>query len=997
MTQAERALDGLWDHQRRAVEEARRYLAAPGAADESALITMPTGTGKTGVIAAITTCLPEMGGHRLVLTPWDALVRQLTDDLSLQFWLKLPAELRPPRMPVRRLPPSSQLATITATEPTIFIATIAAISVAARTADKHSYDLRQTFAKFDCVLVDEGHYEPAASWSGAIRSLQRPTILLTATPYRNDRKYFRVGNWRYRLTHYEAVETGLLREPEFVDLERNSDPTRFAEQLAQLVDSRYSSTDEARVIIRCATPAVITQVVRALRARGETAVGVHEQFRPEDAPHLLRAVPRTDGDGPKYWVHQNKLIEGIDDPRFKVLAFYDSLKNGRAITQQIGRVLRNPTRDPQNMRALVASRGDRNIRGNWESYLAFDRQTEAESVATLPSLVASILQAQPASLYYDGAYRSAIDLGSENAWQEFVYPLRTRIFRRRPGAPTVTVDELADSVATEWDALDRSVYRVQRPHEHARVVPYVRAVNSRFLRDGTFIEPTFGYTVLRADADLLFLYDTAGATPALVDSSFEQLRPPDLQTFFPRNGSQLISVALLNTDVGRQAPRSRRVRAAAIADLAPDLADYAYVCTVAEGYTEVADNRFRRYVGMSRSRISDFRSGDGDFDTYDEWIDELRDVLAVPREGSATFTRYATYADQPPDASPANVLLDIDPSTFRREEDGEVLQLEDRAADVENDGRFAIRVNGGAQHEANVSWNDGRRRYEVSSPSLTKEQFIGVGDDRQELIASINSEQLLRIVPWERETIYAHGNFFAPTIPVSRTGDFQLLDILQPIPSLAAVLSEKGTEIKDDDWHPNTVFGMITALSPSSGRTPETEMSSLVADLDMLLCTDMGSEVADFVLTTPRRVAFVHAKAASQTSYCSASALHDVASQALKNLSHLQPLTVVPMDRTRWAKPWASGHVIGKTHRLRYGNFQTSDAMWKHIRSHITNPAVDREVWIVLGKSMSKQRLQTQSKKAKPTAEAIQVFALLQATWGAVSQLGARLRIFCSP
>jgi hypothetical protein len=72
----------------------------------------------------------------------------------------------------------------------------------------------------------------------------------------------------------------------------------------------------------------------------------------------------------------------------------------------------------------------------------------------------------------------------------------------------------------------------------------------------------------------------------------------------------------------------------------------------------------------------------------------------------------------------------------------------------------------------------------------------------------------------------------------------------------------------------------------------------------MLVWTNMGSDLADFFITTPHRVAFVHAKAAIKKRYCSASALHDVV---------------------------------------------------------------------------------------------IQVFALLQATWGLVSQLGARLRIFCSP
>ena len=77
MTRSDAVLDKLWPHQRDAVEVARAYLTAPVAAGESALITMPTGTGKTGVIAAITTCLPEVKGHRLVLTPWNALVTQI--------------------------------------------------------------------------------------------------------------------------------------------------------------------------------------------------------------------------------------------------------------------------------------------------------------------------------------------------------------------------------------------------------------------------------------------------------------------------------------------------------------------------------------------------------------------------------------------------------------------------------------------------------------------------------------------------------------------------------------------------------------------------------------------------------------------------------------------------------------------------------------------------------------------------------------------------------
>jgi superfamily II DNA or RNA helicase len=57
---------------------------------------------------------------------------------------------------------------------------------------KVAEDALGLLASFDLVLVDEGHYEPAISWSKGVRELNRPTILLSATPYRNDFKSFRV-------------------------------------------------------------------------------------------------------------------------------------------------------------------------------------------------------------------------------------------------------------------------------------------------------------------------------------------------------------------------------------------------------------------------------------------------------------------------------------------------------------------------------------------------------------------------------------------------------------------------------------------------------------------------------------------------------------------------------------------------------------------------------------------------------------------------------------
>jgi len=46
---------------------------------------MPTGTGKTGVIAVLCVVDPPTGWS-LILTPWKHLCDQMIDDLSERFW-----------------------------------------------------------------------------------------------------------------------------------------------------------------------------------------------------------------------------------------------------------------------------------------------------------------------------------------------------------------------------------------------------------------------------------------------------------------------------------------------------------------------------------------------------------------------------------------------------------------------------------------------------------------------------------------------------------------------------------------------------------------------------------------------------------------------------------------------------------------------------------------------------------------------------------------------
>src|SRR5262249_6772749 len=75
-----------WPNQRKAVEAAADYLDAKK--EQQAMIRMPTGTGKTVVIATLAQLL-ENYQRVLVVAPWESLVGQLEREISARLWTKL--------------------------------------------------------------------------------------------------------------------------------------------------------------------------------------------------------------------------------------------------------------------------------------------------------------------------------------------------------------------------------------------------------------------------------------------------------------------------------------------------------------------------------------------------------------------------------------------------------------------------------------------------------------------------------------------------------------------------------------------------------------------------------------------------------------------------------------------------------------------------------------------------------------------------------------------
>lgn len=986
----------LWPHQVGALARISEFVEERGGeAGPSALVRMPTGTGKSGVIAVTGQRLVP-SGDVLLLTPWDALVDQLTRDVRERFWRRVNAEPPDDKSVLRIFPSTAAGALNDGEDQQIYTATIATLQ------QLHSNDLstyRRLAERASLVIVDEGHYEPAPAWAKSVRELGRPTILFTATPYRNDFKFFEVDpGFCFLYSHAQAEEERFLRGVKFGSAAFASVP-QFCDELLALYQAELS--EGARVIVRCATKNSVQSVTAELRARNVSAIGIHERFEAGADQGFRRRVPNPEQDDATFWVHQNKLIEGIDDPSFQLVAFFEPFSNERAFVQQVGRVLRNPGRNADQY-AWVFSDPRRRLEESWSAYRTYDERATPELLLTGPGEFARL---QPPIQYVSGLFREPLDIASPTAFEDFNYPRSTRAF---VVPDDFSLDALAEAVEKEWNEFDFDLQPALAPDESTRVHPYIAIGNSPLALRKAFTEYELGVTVYRRVGKYLFFFDSQGITPEEL-SSFQQISTASLQRLYAGVEARITAVSLRNTSLGRQSARRRLLQAYAVDELAPDLSDHGHFASTATGVTNAppwsANPTLTRYVGFTKARISDRAGGRTPFGEYVQWLDYIATALDdTSAEPLTVFDRYAEVLETPSDTTPTSILLDFNPEDFEERVGGEhaALMIDDLCLPVSN-GRFQCTANA-RTYDVSIAWDSERLAYRLTCPDMdhafVMRQTLG-NRAAESVVGYLNREQAFRVIPASASgdySIYSGGRFYRPRLALwgrvpSRR--FDLLQILEAVPRLSQIASEKGaaSSATAAGWADDSLFGLIDR------QGAETAMASHFQGVSLMVCDDMGTEIADFVAVDEagRRVVAIHAKAFPQAKPLSAGALHEISSQALKNLGYLQPYFVgEPKNLNRWANQWRGSQGRVST-RIRHGGPATPRAAWDRIRDVLLDPQSTREVWLVLGQGLSKGDLDAERQKKRPKAEVVQLLYSLQSTWSSVSSLGARFRVFCSP
>jgi superfamily II DNA or RNA helicase len=988
--------------QKEAIDKIIAYITSyhNGETNGACLINMPTGSGKSGVITCVCRCLDNIASA-LVLSPRVAIRDQLFSDIDSGFFNIIDEDSDKKNSP-NLITDNTSLNLIDDYHNGTYVLTIQKLI----SIYKNQNDSFNSISDdIDIILVDEGHYEPAPTWGATIRKINAPKIIFTATPFRNDLKAFDISiDHTYCYTYSQAAEDNLIRSVEFVELDKIDNENDFVSSIVNYYDNNFDG-ENSKVIIQCEDSNTIRRISSCLRDLGKECVSIHENFNNSpDRYWEYKKVPNPRENDATYWIHQFKLLEGIDEPSFKLLAIYTALKDSRKLVQQIGRIVRNISNTPESGIVLDHSNGIHKTK--WERFIKYDKMLSKDpkyiEIAIGNKLADHFINAQPPALYHARDFRSALDLEKINISDDVYVNLSANIFIK---TEDFTIDKAAESLKAHYKKFDHK-YKKFSISNNCLAYLYIKIENSPILETDLFLETKLCLTVVVEKNDYVYQYDSSGIRLDAVMGMKPLNSSKKLNILFLQdNNARITDISLKNSNLGTSAIRGKRLNAFSMDETSPQLDDHAQIYISARGNESNSAGRTRRYVSFRKGKISDSKHGKLKLENYISWIDFIDERLVNNGDNSISkaFAKYSTEKEPPQDVTPKHILIDLADASniFTSKTDGNpALEAPELTADI-TDNQFSINMND-KDYTLEISYQQSKSVYQLACPEITEDYE----STEKEIYGSdpidyLNKNQNFRVVPETDNYIYAYGQFYQPFIkygPAFSEHEYIFNSVLHSSETLTTTSSEKGKKCKEDSsgWEDKSLFEILRTLGAG------TDLEGYIAEkrIDIIVCDDMNYESADFILASSKTnfIAACHAKAKKTASHVSASHLHDVCSQATKNIGYLSPYTTLtPSNITRWDGYWTAPKVEGTVaNRVISPQGDNAEAVWEKIKRITQDPNSDKQVWIVLGQILSKNRFLENIVRESPPANSIQALYLIQSTMDSVSSIGAKLKILCS-
>ena len=571
-------------------------------------------------------------------------------------------------------------------------------------------------------------------------------------------------------------------------------------------------------------------------------------------------------------------------------------------------------------------------------------------------------------------------------------------------------------------------FEVVTETEEELIILFAKLQTSSLLAHHYFIERELHAFVAKRFGPIVAVLDTSrpGLDPPASGAVGAPLTRAQLARLLNRSlDTRFVEVNARNAALGASAVRRRSATATSLEATPPTLDEFQFVASSitarnrAGRWPEDEDDADRdwfslRSIGFGRGRISD-ASPRATLADWIAWTDRLIGTASdTTKSGPKYLDRFAQPLDTPPATPwPRSVLLDLEEARrlFVVNAPGEDdcshvgVEIEDvclecRAVPGHPNAPRAVRlIANGVSCTGTFEYLQNEQRYQLVSTDLERLYRYEEGIRPGNLVAFLNANQAFVVVPEGENTIYSEGTFYDPRLKLGAAFDPDALGLSQLIvtyPALRACRSEKGgrATARPLTWANGSVFRWI-----------DDNADQLLSEAELVLCDDGKRESCDFLLAGQRNgrdlVVMAHAKASRRPRKVSASALHEVCAQAAKQIGLLslfgpQPPSQVKLWDGVWDGPGGEGRVNCRIRRAR-GVWAglTGIQIWERLQALLERPGTDREVALVLGASLDRDRFFAQSKQNRSPATAVHALHLIRSTISAVVGAGGRLRILC--
>lgn len=996
--------DDLWNAlrscQQESIKTAFSYLSKPKS-DKSCLLSLPTGAGKSGVVATVSHFTKKK--KILVLCHRRAVCDQLYREIKKDFFEKV--------QPDHSLVLKNVFNKVDdVSKDGIYVSTFQKLQI----MSENEFNVLKN--NIDVLLVDEGHTEPSPIWSQISRKLEAHKIIITATPYRNDLFQFDIdAKSSYIFTFENALNDSVLRDPTFSTINEK--------EVAGVVYKRLSELPGTICIVKCNTGSEVKRYYDMLSQTFKT-LAIHDSFTKTDDEGLKSSVPKKVAS--QSWqvlIHQRKLDEGVDIPHAKTLILTYPVSSGRELVQTIGRVVRIY----ENFIPQVVEIGTSSNEKLWINYRKFDKSLSSISSSrkflnslNTASLINSYLEAFPEYSYFDSSFKKRFNLKEFDLKSSLNIPLASVCFVKKASDFTLPsmMDEMYWEYTKEGDLVEK-----RENCCGAEIIISVSFNNSKFLKNELFFQPSFEVFLVKEFDDLVAIFDSRsqkysyrkelGLGAAInVD---ELLKMASREERTRTKEAHAIAITSAQTKPSGMSMKSE--------DLEKIITNqthstYAFTTLKVDNLGRDDKRKSSYYLGMGSGRISDQKVRNFSLQELMDWINDAHEVMSSTSALKSSFlSSFSKPVYEIPENDPLSILFDF--SHFETDleihKDENQYSIEPGFKYSEYDGGIDL-IGSGHRYLVRYDEKEERLKFE-GDESISCRQY------HKSWLDILNGVSIKALYP--NGLTYVDGNFFRVTLPSQMDGDIsetKLGGALVPLNELSSVdLDEKDIgNVRSDEFGRKSIFHLIDQLKSVSdaGFSPDNcgPFYQYISNVDLIFCSDMGVENSDFVLSSIDKLVFVHVKCGNtENPESAAGSIAEVGGQAIKNIEHVisHDFYLMPGNKTNLLSHWPTSNSnpylqerIRLYKRQRLSNPSDDQGvrdgkiaqLLQDIATRRRSSAVKKEIWIVVGNGFSKEHFVRQFNYGnRAAATSLQAYQLLDSWMSTAAGLDVEIKFFVSP